>query len=67
MDTTVLSLEAFQERQLGEGFRARAHEALDELLNRLDDVPATGAMVIVTWPKPKHGSGFPARVLAILP
>ncbi len=38
-----------------------------ELLANLDQVPAAGAMVLVTWPKPKRGSGFPARVLAILP
>ena len=36
MSTAVLSLEAFQERQLRDRFRARAHEALDELLNRLE-------------------------------
>ena len=36
MSTAVLSLEAFQERQLQDRFRARAHEALDELLNRLE-------------------------------
>ena len=34
MSTAVLSLEAFQERQLRGRFRAQAHEALDELLNR---------------------------------
>jgi len=38
-----------------------------ELLAHLDKAPPVGAMVIVTWPKPKRGSGFPARVLAILP
>jgi len=38
-----------------------------ELLTGLDQVPPVGAMAIVTWPKPKRGSGFPARVLAILP
>ena len=36
MSTAVLSLEAFQERQLQDRFRAQAHEALDELLNRLE-------------------------------
>ena len=36
MSTAVLSLEAFQERQLRDRFRARAHEALDEPLNRLE-------------------------------
>ena len=38
-----------------------------ELMNNLDKVPEAGAMVVVTWPKPKDGSGFPARVFAILP
>ena len=33
----------------------------------LDKVPATGAYVVATWPKPKGGLGFPARVFAILP
>lgn len=38
-----------------------------ELLANLDEVPETGALAIVTFPKPKGGSGFPARVFAILP
>jgi kynurenine formamidase len=38
-----------------------------ELLANLDQVPESGAMVIVTFPKPKDGSGFPARVFAICP
>jgi kynurenine formamidase len=38
-----------------------------ELLANLDQVPAAGALVVATWPKPKNGSGFPARVFAILP
>lgn len=38
-----------------------------ELLANLHQVPEAGAMAIVTFPKPKNGSGFPARVLAILP
>ncbi len=38
-----------------------------ELLANLDQVPETGAIVIVSFPKPKGGSGFPARVFAILP
>ena len=31
----------------------------------LDQVPPTGALVVATWPKPRGGSGFPARVFAI--
>jgi kynurenine formamidase len=38
-----------------------------ELLANLDQVPESGAMVVVTFPKPKDGSGFPARVFAICP
>lgn len=38
-----------------------------ELLTNLDQVPESGAIVIVSFPKPKGGSGFPARVFAILP
>jgi len=38
-----------------------------ELLANLDQVPEAGALVVVTWPKPKDGSGFPARVFAIVP
>jgi len=38
-----------------------------ELLTNLDAVPEIGALVVVAFPKPKGGSGFPARVFAILP
>jgi kynurenine formamidase len=38
-----------------------------ELLANLDKVPEAGAIVFVSFPKPKQGSGFPARVIAILP
>ena len=38
-----------------------------ELLNRLDRVPEAGALAVVSFPKPKNGSGFPARAFAILP
>jgi len=38
-----------------------------ELLANLDKVPEAGALVVVTFPKPRNGSGFPARVFAILP
>ncbi len=38
-----------------------------ELLMNLDQVPESGAIVVVTFPKPKGGSGFPARVFAITP
>ena len=38
-----------------------------ELLTNLDLVPEYGALAIISFPKPKRGSGFPARVFAILP
>ena len=38
-----------------------------EVMANLDQVPATGAIIVVTWPKPDHGLGFPARAFAILP
>ncbi|NEO32354.1 MAG: cyclase family protein [Symploca sp. SIO3C6] len=38
-----------------------------ELLANLDMVPEYGAIAIVTFPKPFKGSGFPARVFAIIP
>lgn len=38
-----------------------------ELLADLDKVPEADAIVVVAFPKPKGGSGFPARVFAIVP
>jgi kynurenine formamidase len=38
-----------------------------EAMAHLDQVPQTGALIVVTWPKPEHGLGFPARAFAILP
>lgn len=38
-----------------------------ELLANLDRLPEAGALVLVTFPKPKDGSGFPARVVALVP
>jgi kynurenine formamidase len=36
-----------------------------ELLAGLADVPEQGALLVASWPKPKGGTGFPARVFAI--
>jgi kynurenine formamidase len=36
-----------------------------ELLDNLDRVPQAGGLVMVTFAKPRGGSGFPARVVAI--
>jgi kynurenine formamidase len=38
-----------------------------ELLANLGDVPPAGALVLVAWPKPRGGTGFPARVVALVP
>lgn len=38
-----------------------------ELLTNLDKVPEHGALAVISFPKPEKGSGFPARVFAILP
>jgi kynurenine formamidase len=38
-----------------------------ELLTNLDQVPEAGAIAVVSFPKPKGGSGFPARAFAIVP
>ena len=37
-----------------------------EMLTNLNLVPESGAMVMVTWPNVDQGSGFPARVLALI-
>ena len=38
-----------------------------EMLTNLDQLPPAGAIIIASWPKPREGSGFPARVFAIVP
>jgi len=38
-----------------------------EVMANLDQVPAKGALIVVTWPKVRDGLGFPARAFAILP
>ncbi|HWQ65559.1 MAG TPA: cyclase family protein [Methanospirillum sp.] len=38
-----------------------------ELLTNLDKAPESGGLVVISFPKPKDGSGFPARVFAIAP
>lgn len=38
-----------------------------EALAHLDEVAPTGAVIVATWGKPQHGTGFPARAFAILP
>ena len=38
-----------------------------EAMTHLDQVPPTGALIVVAWPKPQGGLGFPVRAFAILP
>jgi len=38
-----------------------------EVMANLDKVPPAGALIVVAWPKPKAGLGFPVRAFAILP
>lgn len=38
-----------------------------ELMANLGELPARGALIVATWPKPKGGTGFPARAFAIVP
>jgi kynurenine formamidase len=38
-----------------------------EVMAHLDEVPPTGALIVVSWPKVENGFGFPARAFAILP
>ena len=38
-----------------------------EMLANLDQVPEAGAAVWITFPKAQDGSGFPARVIAVVP
>jgi kynurenine formamidase len=51
----------------GESYVLKRNHYQIELLANLDSVPEKGALVICTFPKPLHGSGFPARVFAIVP
>jgi kynurenine formamidase len=36
-----------------------------ELMANLRGVPAAGAVIFVGWPKPRGGSGFPVRAIAL--
>lgn len=36
-----------------------------ELMANLDQCPPAGALILVSWPKPHQGTGFPVRVVAI--
>lgn len=38
-----------------------------ELMANLSEIPPAGSIVVASWPKPRKGAGFPARVFAISP
>ncbi|WP_276650593.1 hypothetical protein [Eubacterium pyruvativorans] len=38
-----------------------------EVMRNLDQVPATGSLIVTAFPKMKDGVGYPARAFAIVP
>ena len=55
------------EKMLSETYILQHGHYQIEVMANLDKVPETGALIMVTWPKVRHGLGFPARAIAILP
>jgi kynurenine formamidase len=55
------------EKMLSETYILQHGHYQIEVMTNLDQVPAKGALIVVTWPKVKQGLGFPARAFAILP
>lgn len=50
-----------------EGWLLRAGHFQIEVMANLDWMPATGALIVVSWPKVENGLGSLARAFAILP
>ena len=50
-----------------ESYALKTNRFQVELIANLDKVPEAGALLVCSWPKPKSGSGFPARLFAIVP
>lgn len=50
-----------------ESWLLRAGHWQVEAMAHLDQVPPIGALIVVAWPKPEGGLGFPVRAFAILP
>jgi kynurenine formamidase len=50
-----------------QGWQTRMPTVLHIIPDGVCQVPEAGAIAVVSFPKPKGGSGFPARVFAILP
>lgn len=59
--------DVFQDRYPAQAYIHGKNRYQIELLTNLDKLPAKGALIIATFPKPEGGTGFPARVFAILP
>ena len=38
-----------------------------EVMDHLDELPATGSVIFCTFPKVRDGVGYPARVFAVCP
>lgn len=66
MDTDTGSLAAIGQYPL-ETYFLGLNKYQIENMTALDQLPATGAFIVATWAVPKDGSGFPARVFAIIP
>ena len=50
-----------------ESYHLRSDRYQIEMMTNLDRVPQSGAVIIATWPRATGASGFPARVLALVP
>lgn len=64
---TDMGLNVSDDRYPAETYILGENKYQIELLANVDQVPEYGALAVITFPKPEKGSGFPARVFAILP
>lgn len=55
------------EKLVSEAWLLRHGHYQIEAMANLDQVPATGSLIVVSWPKVKDGLGFPARAFAVVP
>ena len=54
-------------RFMGESYILGQNRLQCEFLTNLDQVPPTGSIIFVTFPKVKNGTGFMSRIFAICP
>ena len=66
MDTDMGKLAAVGDYPLETYFLSQNKYQIENMQS-LDRVPQWGAFIVATWPLPKAGDGFPARVFAIIP